>query len=164
MTLGDMPKLQVSHTRRAVLVVAALVLLLAACSEGNGDVPCLPQDVEKCTCDDGTTGYFVCDPEGGSGPGYGPCICDLDASPYLPVAPDASPDEGTDGEEGDAGDGGLQFMSACSVAPGAPQCPPGTTCYDFPAKGDHCSKPCTIDSDCPPPSPGCNMQGECKAP
>jgi len=145
--------------RRGMLALAALALLLAACSEGNGDIACLPQDVEKCACPDGTTGYFVCDPEAGSG--YGPCLCGLDGSPYLPVAPDASPDEGTDGEEGD---GGLQFMSACSVAPGAPPCPPGTTCFDFPAKGDHCSKTCTKDSDCPPPSPGCNMQGECKAP
>jgi len=159
MTLGAMPKLQACHTSWVVLVVlAVLAVLVIACDEGNGDVACLPQDVETCACPDGTTGYFVCDPEAGSG--YGPCQCNLDASPYLPIPPDAEPDV----SDGGAGDGGLSFMSACSVAPGAPACPPGTTCFDFPAKGDHCSMPCSKDSDCPSPSPGCNLQGECKAP
>jgi hypothetical protein len=158
MTFGDMPKLHAGHIVLAMQALAALAVMLMACSEGNGDLQCLPQDIEKCTCDDGTQGYFVCDID--SGAGYGPCLCGLDASPYDPVPPDASPDEGTDGDD----DGGLKFMSACSVASGAPACPPGTSCYTFPAKGDHCSKPCTIASDCPPPSPGCNMMGECQAP
>ena len=37
-------------------------------------------------------------------------------------------------------------------------------CYEFPAKGPHCTHGCETSQDCPPPSPGCNMMGLCKAP
>ncbi len=155
------------HARdRALGFALATALILStvcvACGEGNGNAACLPEDVERCTCADGRSGFFVCDPVTASR--YGACDCDLDASPYLPVPP---PDTGASGEggaaDGEAG-GGLTFMSPCSLAAGAPQCPSGTACDDFPAKGPHCSKPCKVATDCPAPSPGCNMMGVCKAP
>lgn len=168
MACGAMPKRHPSDTRRARsrpavwLAGFALVLLFTACNEGNGAVPCLPEDVERCSCDDGRDGFQVCDPDGGAG--YGACNCDLDASPYLPEAGEV--EASTDGAqgEGSGGDGGLSFMSTCSTQPGSPACPPGTSCDDFPAKGQFCSKPCTEATDCPPPSPGCNNMGICKAP
>jgi len=140
----------------AGLTGLAALLLVVACSEGTSSTPCLPEDVERCTCGDGSEGFEVCDPDGGGG--YGACACGLDASPYLPEPEEASEDGG------EGGDGGLVFLSACSTVPGAPQCPAGTSCDDFPAKGQFCSKPCKEATDCPPPSPGCNMMGTCKAP
>jgi hypothetical protein len=165
MVRGAMRKLHASDTRRTVAGLAglAVLLLVVACNEGNGGAPCLPEDVERCTCDDGRDGFEVCPLDGGGD--YGACDCDLDASPYLPEAgePEGSSDAAEQGETS-AGDGGLVFMSTCSTAVGSPQCPPGTSCDDFPAKGQFCSKPCTVATDCPPPSPGCNMMGVCKAP
>jgi hypothetical protein len=144
------------------LLVAALGLgaaLVVACGEGNGATNCLPEDVARCTCSDGRDGFAVCDPVAGHG--YTVCNCELDASPYLP---EAGVEAAVEAGEGGEGDGGLMFMSACNTAPGSPMCPPGTSCDDFPAKGPHCSKPCKEATDCPPPSPGCNMMGICKAP
>ncbi len=157
-----MPRIQASDTGRVLAGLLSLAALLAlvplvACSEGTSSTPCLPEDVERCTCGDGSEGFEVCDPDGGGG--YGACNCALDASPYLPEPEEA----GGDAEE-DGGDGGLVFMSACSTSLGAPQCPSGTSCDDFPAKGQFCSKSCKVAMDCPPPSPGCNMMGTCKAP
>lgn len=140
--------------------LSLFAVVAVACGEGNGATHCLPEDVEPCTCSDGRQGFTVCDPEAGAF--YGSCNCDLEESPYLPEA-------GVEGSAGDGatdagGDGGLVFMSACSMSAGSPQCPPGTSCDDFPAKGPHCSKPCKEATDCPAPSPGCNMMGVCKAP
>jgi hypothetical protein len=152
-----------NQVRDRILAVAlsAVGIVVVACGEGNGSTNCLPEDVERCTCDDGRAGFLVCDPEAGRG--YGACNCDVEVSPYLPEAGSEAGEEGGDGEA-DASDGGLMFMSACSMAAGAPQCPKGTSCDDFPAKGPHCSKPCTEATDCPAPSTGCNMMGVCKAP
>ena len=164
MASGAMPKKQASDRLRAVVVASAIALLLAvaACTEGNSATACLPEDVERCSCNDGRQGFEVCDPEAGAS--YSACNCDLDASPYLPEAggPEAS-DDGTEGDGNDGG-GGLVFMSSCSTALGAPPCPAGTSCDDFPAKGQFCSKPCKVAMDCPAPSTGCNMMGVCKAP
>jgi hypothetical protein len=146
-----------THARDTVfgafeLVAVALVLLGVACGEGNGAVACLPEDVARCTCDDGRQGFSLCDVEAGTA--YGACVCDGGASPLLPEA-------GT-GESGAEAAAGLQFMSPCD--PTNDQCPPGTSCDSFPAKGPHCSKLCKGNSDCPAPSPGCNMMGVCKTP
>jgi hypothetical protein len=158
------------HTRDRIrdrllaTLVSLAALVVVACGQGSGGANCLPEDVERCTCADGRDGFEVCDPTNASG--YGACNCELDASPYLPEAGvEASVEASAAGDgEADASGGGLVFMSACSTAPGSPQCPPGTSCDNFPAKGPHCSKPCTEATDCPPPSPGCNMMGVCKAP
>ena len=149
---------QACHTTAALVAGAVLAVVVGACGEGSGGAGCLPEDVERCTCGDGRSGFTVCDPKSGSG--YGACDCSLDASPYLP---EAGVEAASDGS-GEGGDGGLMFMSPCSMSAGAPQCPPGTSCDEFPAKGDHCSKPCKVATDCPAPSPGCNMMGVCKAP
>jgi hypothetical protein len=139
-------------------LAALLVVAVSACGEGNPGAACLPEDVERCSCGDGRSGFMVCDPEAGTF--YGTCNCELDASPYLPEAGV----EASASTDAAMGDGGLMFMSPCSMAPGSPPCPPGTSCDDFPAKGPHCSKPCKEATDCPSPSPGCNMMGVCKAP
>jgi hypothetical protein len=137
------------------IVIVAFALLLVACGEGNGNAACLPEDVERCACEDGRSGFRVCDPVAGKS--YGACSCDLDASPYLP-----QPAAAEDGGDGGDARGGLMFLSPCD--PADDMCPPGTSCASFPAKGPHCSKPCKVATDCPPPSPGCNMMGICKAP
>jgi hypothetical protein len=135
-------------------------MLAAACGEGGGAAACLPDDVQRCTCDDGRSGFRVCDSEGR---GYGACACDLDASPGLPRPATADATAGAEGGGGQSGvDGGLSFLSPCE--PGGDPCPPGTSCDNFPSKGPHCSKPCKKPSDCPPPSPGCNPLGICRAP
>jgi len=161
MVRGAMPKRQASDTRRVLIGLAglAVLLLVVACNEGSSGAPCLPEDVERCTCDDGRDGFEVCDPDGGGG--YGACNCDLDASPYLP---EAGEEASSDAAEADGGGGALVFMSSCSTASGSPPCPSGTSCDPFPAKGQFCSKPCKLPTDCPPPSPGCNMMGTCKPP
>jgi hypothetical protein len=156
MAVGAMPKKHASYIRSAVIALASFVSMMA-CGQGNGGAACLGEDVERCTCADGRSGFTVCDP---SGSGYGACNCDLDGSPYLPEAGvEASSADGAE-----EGDGGLNFMDPCSTAAGSPQCPPGDTCYNYPSKGPHCSHPCTVATDCPPPSPGCTPMGECKAP
>ena len=147
----------VCHRTIVGVVLGGLVLVAAACGEGSGGAGCLPEDVERCTCADGRAGFSVCDPKVGSS--YGACDCELDASPYLPEPAEA----GADGA-GEGSAGGLSFTSPCSLSAGAPQCPVGTSCDAFPAKGPHCSKPCRVATDCPAPSPGCNLMGVCKAP
>ncbi len=162
MAPGSMPKKHASDMRRAAIGLAVGSLLaIVACAENNGSTPCLPEDVERCTCDDGSPGFTVCPADGGGD--YGPCECDLDASPYLPEAGVEASAEAGEAEEGGAG-GGPGWMDPCSTAAGAPPCPTGDTCWDYPSKGPHCSKSCKEATDCPPPSPGCNPQGECKAP
>jgi hypothetical protein len=44
-----------------------------------------------------------------------------------------------------------------------PQCA-SNLCFDFKARGQFCSQICTIDQDCPLPSPGCNGMGVCRMP
>jgi hypothetical protein len=152
-----------SKNRWLVAFASLACLVVAACGEGSGNANCLPEDVERCTCADGRDGFQVCNPTNASG--YSACNCELDASPYLPEAGvEASMEASAESDEGAEASSGLVFMSPCSTAPGSPQCPPGDSCDDFPAKGPHCSKPCTEATDCPPPSPGCNMMGVCKAP
>ena len=52
------------------------------------------------------------------------------------------------------------FLEACEADQ---ECTTGV-CFDFTAKGKHCSKACTQDSDCESPSPGCNGMGYCRLP
>jgi hypothetical protein len=139
------------HARDIVLLFA-LMLAVVACGEGNGATACLPEDVVRCACDDGREGFSLCDVDAGAG--YGACVCDGGASPLLP--------EAGSGDAGAEAAAGLQFMSPCD--PTNDQCPPGTSCDSFPAKGPHCSKGCKGNADCPAPSPGCNMMGVCKVP
>jgi hypothetical protein len=75
--------------------------------------------------------------------------------------------DGTGGEGGtgggDGGSGGgalLPFMSPCAQNSDCES----MLCFHFNTKGSHCTKPCMVDTDCPPPSPGCSAMGVCKAP
>ena len=143
-------------TLAGVRLASLAALLLGGCGEGNGAAPCLPEDVERCSCEDGRTGFQVCAVDGGGG--FGICDCDDAVSPYLPEAGVEASSEADVPETG----GGLSFMSPCD--PTHDECPVGTTCDAFSAKGPHCSKPCTVATDCPAPSTGCNMMNICKAP
>lgn len=166
-TMGPraLPMKQAGHILAGLVIVAGLAALVGACGEGNGGAACLPEDVERCTCADGKSGFMVCDPKAGAF--YGACNCALDASPYLPEAGvEASVEASGDG----ASEGGLScsgpvlaFLCPCSTTPGAPQCSSGNQCDAFPAKGPHCSHPCKDGSDCPGGA-GCNNMGICKAP
>jgi hypothetical protein len=35
-------------------------------------------------------------------------------------------------------------------------------CFDFKARGQFCTRICSTNADCPPPSPGCNGMGVCR--
>jgi len=79
------------------------------------------------------------------------------------------------GGAGQGGGGAAAGAAAAGGAGGAPkkgfledctldeECETGL-CQNFPSKGPKCSQLCSSPADCPPPSPGCNMMGVCKAP
>lgn len=37
-------------------------------------------------------------------------------------------------------------------------------CFDYKVRGTFCTRICTTNADCPPPSPGCNGMGVCRMP
>lgn len=129
--------------------------VVGACAEV--DRPrCYAGDFIGCTCGGDTRGYAACT----EASAYGACVCDgrtpgLDASPD-----DASGDAGPDVV--DAGRKG--FLGACVKND---DCEVGLFCKDFPSRGTFCTRACTtatVATDCPPPSPGCNKDGICRAP
>lgn len=130
---------------RGAALAALAALAHAACLES--DQACYPSDWRACTCDDGKDGYQQCE---GTGAGYNACDCS-----------GAIPGVGTGGDTcAGEGEGDLAFMCACTTND---ECESGL-CHPFNMKGPHCSLPCAMDSECPPPSPGCNNMGVCKAP
>jgi hypothetical protein len=153
---------QAGHILAGIMVLGSLAAIVGACGEGNGSAACLPEDVERCTCADGKSGFTVCDPKAGAF--YGACNCALDASPYLPEAGVEASSDAAPAEAGACSGPVLAFMCSCSTEPGSPQCPSGDTCYPYPSKGSHCSHPCKEATDCAAPSPGCSPMDECKAP
>ena len=143
---------------RFLLTIAAVALgALLACASDRPT--CYAGDDIGCTCAGDVHGYQTCN---ASGDGYGACVCDgttpgLDASappaPAVDAAPEASAESGAKKE----------FLAPCTSAE---ECASGL-CQLFPAKGSFCTNHCTAATasvDCPPPSPGCNPQGVCKAP
>ncbi len=123
---------------------------------GSNERQCFPGDYAPCDCADGRPGYSQCAADGA---GYGDCA-------YCGTVPGAH-DAGGNGAGGEGGSGGaggaiplLPFMSECEEDA---QCESGL-CYQFNAKGPHCTVPCDSSKDCPLPSPGCNGMGVCKAP
>jgi hypothetical protein len=134
-----------------VLAAIACGAIASACT--NKGTPCAAGDWEHCTCASGGTGYQQCTSDGES---YGACDC----SGTIPGIPSA--DAGSDaGAAADAQDAGLlPFMSPCSTNA---ECDTGL-CFNFNARGSHCSKPCTQATDCPPPSTGCSGMNVCKSP
>jgi hypothetical protein len=75
-----------------------------------------------------------------------------------PSQPDAGMSAGPDA----APPGSIAFMETCD--PADDQCDEGLHCFNFNAKGPHCTHACSMDLDCEEPSPGCNNMGVCKAP
>lgn len=152
------------HILAVIVVLGSLAAVAGACGEGSGGAVCLPEDVERCTCADGKSGFMVCDPKAGAF--YGACNCAIDASPYLPETGVEASSGGGGGEGGGAmtcSGSVLAFMCPCSESSGPP-CAAGDMCYAFPSKGPHCTHPCTEPTQCAAPSPGCTPMGVCKAP
>ncbi len=153
-------------TRLALALSLATAVVVAACTDDGR--PCYPQDYRACACPPGTAaaaasthGFQQCTADG---QGYGACDCS-GAVPGVTAAPDAGAlDAASEGAPvaSEAGDASalLPFMSACETNE---QCDTGL-CFNFNAKGRHCSKPCTQASECPPPSGGCSNMSVCKAP
>jgi hypothetical protein len=136
----------------AVLVVA---LLSPACQQ-NG-TRCAPGDYVACACPNPVKGFARCTP---SGDDYTLCDCSGAVPPgVVDLEAGAAPDA-AGADAADAVAAKLGFMSPCEKDI---ECETGL-CFVFNAKGPRCSKSCQNDSDCPAPSPGCNLQGICKAP
>jgi hypothetical protein len=124
---------------RALLLA---LVLLGGCSERR---TCYEGDFAPCTCNDGKAGYAACDVASDA---FGACG-------YCGTVPRPSECEGGGGSGGLLG-----FMETCAADS---ECETGY-CHNFNAKGPKCTMSCQVDSDCPCPSPGCNMMGVCKAP
>jgi hypothetical protein len=77
-----------------------------------------------------------------------------DAAPAS-AEPDAAP-----GAPDAAAVGGLAFLAVCTSNA---ECASGL-CFNFNAKGLHCTHTCQSATDCEAPSPGCNGMNVCKAP
>jgi hypothetical protein len=150
-------------TLRRVVVAAAsvvaLVLVIAgggACSSADHPELCYPGDLIACSCSAGAQGVARCDTVAGSG--YGACDCTADAGADAPD--EASNDAAASDAAGDVDEGLLPFLAPCETNA---QCETGL-CFPFNAKGPQCTEPCSVDSDCPPPSPGCSNMKVCKSP
>jgi hypothetical protein len=138
-------------TLRLVALLLAVALAVASCVESER--ACYPSDWLACECANGKPGYQQCDAEGA---GYGACDC----SGMIPGLPTSTSSGGGSGSGGEGGSDKVGFMEPCTSNE---QCETGL-CHPFNAKGPHCSLPCGADAECPPPSPGCNNMGVCKAP
>jgi hypothetical protein len=145
------------------MILPALVagaFAFAACSTKGND--CYQGDRTSCTCAGAQSGFATCGADGQ----LGACTCGGTGGGGTTSTTATGGDAGAGGSASadggtDAGDGGLlPFMSPCTTDA---QCET-MLCWSFPSKGPHCSKMCTTDTDCPPPSPGCNPQMICRAP
>jgi len=146
---------------RAFAAFASLALAVAIGTGACGEVDhpsCYSGDYLGCLCpgvaEPNNRGFAAC-----TDGVYGACVCDgrtpgVDGSVEASSAPDSG---GVDG-------GKQGFLEACAKSE---DCATGLFCKDFPTKGSFCSKSCTtatVATDCPPPSPGCNKDGVCRAP
>lgn len=144
--------------RRAasLLIVALLVTASASACLPQGRY-CSPGDYVPCTTSSGDPGAALCNDDGTA---YGACDHSALLDGSLPPAPDAS-DEASNGDGGPCGDPtNLGFLCPCTDNT---QCA-SQVCNTFPSRGMFCTKPCTKDTDCPAPSPGCTPKGLCKVP
>ncbi len=101
-------------------------------------------------------GVQTCDSRGAA---YGACDCTMDGGSDASTgaaSDDASADATVKDAQTDAGRcvGTTNLPIAC-LCTDASQCADGI-CHDYGAKGQHCTKPCTQTSDCPPPSTKCS--------
>lgn len=137
---------------RVVLAALAIVLGWSGC-RAEARPLCWAGDHQACACAGGAAGYQAClEAE----ERFGACVCDgttpgLDGS-FEAAAPEAGPP-------------GVPGKAALFASCGRPDDCASGVCRDYPAKGGSlCTRGCTGDADCAAPSPGCNMQGFCKAP
>jgi hypothetical protein len=135
--------------RLALVLIVAAIAAPAACAEGDRE--CYPTDWRACRCD-AAEGYQQCD---AAGDGYGACDC----SGAIPGLTTSAASSGGGGSGG-GGSEKLPFMSPCVLDE---DCESGL-CFNFNAKGPLCTIPCSPETVCPPPSPGCSLMGVCKAP
>ncbi len=94
-----------------------------------------------------------------SGVAVTPVPVDQDSG-HIDVADAGGEDAGEGGLLDGGTDGGVGLGAACQ---NKAQCTnPFPVCFNFNAKGRHCTKTCKKNTDCPAPSPGCSGQGVCK--
>ena len=76
----------------------------------------------------------------------------------------AAYDSGPDADEPDASVSDVvpTFMEPCVV--NGTSCEEPYFCFVYNMRGPHCTKECTLDTECEAPSSGCNNMGVCKAP
>jgi hypothetical protein len=135
----------------AITLAVGLLWILAAHACAMEGRPCAPDDYRYCDCPSGVRGYEQCADDGSE---YGPCDCSGTIPPGAGVLVEAGVPDADD-----AGEGGLAgFLEPC-VDDGDCET---MLCFPFNAYGPHCSQPCTKDTDCPPPSPGCSGKMVCK--
>lgn len=149
---------------RAFPFLIFALLSWGAMSCSGGGKACAPRDYQKCTCDDGKEGYQQCDDTGSK---YGACDCSgtipgLTTGTGGDTGGTSMGGGGTGGTDTTTGTGGGKagFLEPCTVNE---DCESGV-CFNFTSKGNHCTKACTADTDCPPPSGFCNPKGVCKLP
>lgn len=136
------------------LVVTLVVTLLVSCATSSP--PCYRGEYRGCSCTAPsntpfTSGYQACNV---TEDGFQACVCD-GRTPGVDGGRDAA---ASDAAPGPALGG---YLTSCASAPCTE---PGNICFEFGMKGQRCTKRCTLDSDCPPPSPGCNPKSVCKLP
>ena len=156
--------------RRAFGLGSALVLSVALAACSGADVPgsgsCHPSD-PGCTSDGGAT----VDHDGGANTdgsvlgtdSGGGVVADGGQTKHDSGGPGAG-DGGGPHDSGLGAEGGAAgFAATCAVNGDCPAAYP--VCFNFNAKGLHCTKTCAAATDCPnPPNLGCSGMGVCKIP
>ena len=158
MGAGSMPKKHARDTGRglAALLPVMFVLVVAACDEGNGAAPCLPEDVERCTCDDGRAGFAVCPADGGGGLRRVRL-----QSRCEPVPARGRRRRRRRWRRRERRGGGARAPVHVPVQHAARRAGVSRRGHllRLPREGPVLLAPCKEATDCPPPSPGCNMHG-----
>lgn len=139
----------------------SIAIVAGACASNR---TCYAGDFVACTCADGRAGYAACDADGEA---YGACGSCGEVPGLTDTAASGGGGSGGGTSGGTGGSqnlttssGKLGFLETCTVDE---DCESGI-CHVYTAKGPKCTLPCQTASDCPPPSPGCNNMGVCKAP
>lgn len=145
-------------------VSASLLLAPMACSSTSDPptiTPCADREEKACTCAGGVEGISQC-----VNGAFQACSCGASSDGGV----DATAGEGGTPDGGGGGDGGKpttsdagfgQYMGPCNDTP---DCPPAHQCFQFGSKGKACTKSCTVNTDCPAPSPKCNPRQICALP
>jgi len=125
---------------------ALAIAIVVACGEDRP--PCYHGDFIGCTCADGKYGYAACS---ALEDGYAACVCDGTTPGVDGGVRDASLDVAPETAK-------TAFLAACTTNE---QCETGL-CFTYGMGQELCTKPCTMPTDCPVPSTGCNGKGVCK--